>query len=190
MNSTNPEYIYGTWEQITDRFMYCANSSGATGGSSTITVENWPSHNHTFAGVEVTDDLQYMNLQITDYKYTEGQNEDYIVHLEEGELVFNFDNTSGVISYSGILTSETYSSNDIRIRLQYTPTGSISTTGSGSEFLHTYITVYAWYRKASKIREFLFFSRVRTKVRKNMTLSPPTWYFNLKNDTSIKSMWT
>ena len=36
MNSTSPADIFGgTWEQITNRFLYCADSSGSTGGSST-----------------------------------------------------------------------------------------------------------------------------------------------------------
>ena len=41
MNNLNPSIIFGfgTWEQIVDRFLYCSDSSGTTGGSST--------HNHT-----------------------------------------------------------------------------------------------------------------------------------------------
>ena len=48
MNSTDPsEKFGGTWTQITDRFLYCANSSKVEGGSAKITEENLPSHNHT-----------------------------------------------------------------------------------------------------------------------------------------------
>ncbi|EAX71630.1 hypothetical protein TVAG_325140, partial [Trichomonas vaginalis G3] len=48
MNSTNPEVVlgFGTWTQIVDRFLYCANSSKETGGSKTITGENLPAHSH------------------------------------------------------------------------------------------------------------------------------------------------
>ncbi|KAI5525432.1 keratin-associated protein family, partial [Trichomonas vaginalis G3] len=56
MNSTNPASVlgFGTWQQITDRFLYCANSSKQTGGSKTITGENLPAHSH------------YVNLNTTE----------------------------------------------------------------------------------------------------------------------------
>ena len=48
MNNTNPYdlFQFGVWSQITDRFLYCANSSKQKGGSKKITVENLPQHNH------------------------------------------------------------------------------------------------------------------------------------------------
>ncbi|KAI5484934.1 phage tail repeat-like family, partial [Trichomonas vaginalis G3] len=48
MNSTNPASVlgFGAWEQIVDRFLYCANSSKETGGSKTISGENLPAHSH------------------------------------------------------------------------------------------------------------------------------------------------
>ena len=48
MNNTNPYdlFQFGVWSQITDRFLYCANSSKQEGGSKKITVENLPQHNH------------------------------------------------------------------------------------------------------------------------------------------------
>lgn len=48
-DSTSPaETIGGTWEQITDRFLYCTTSSGTTGGANTVTltVDQMPSHRH------------------------------------------------------------------------------------------------------------------------------------------------
>ena len=58
MDSTSPaEKFGGTWEQIVDRFLYCASSSGTTGGSTTITTANLPSHTHTFSGTNVSDSL-------------------------------------------------------------------------------------------------------------------------------------
>ena len=50
MNNRNPQYYFGgTWEQIIDRFLYCANSSKVTGGSKKITIQQLPSHSHEYA---------------------------------------------------------------------------------------------------------------------------------------------
>ncbi|KAI5532357.1 keratin-associated protein family, partial [Trichomonas vaginalis G3] len=49
MNSTNPATVlgFGTWEQIVDKFLYCARYSKQTGGSKKITEANLPPHTHT-----------------------------------------------------------------------------------------------------------------------------------------------
>ena len=49
MNSTDPGTLFkGTsWKQITDTFLYCANSSGVTGGSKNISVDQLPNHYHS-----------------------------------------------------------------------------------------------------------------------------------------------
>ncbi|EAX72514.1 hypothetical protein TVAG_132490, partial [Trichomonas vaginalis G3] len=49
MNSTNPASVlgFGTWKQIVDKFLYCANSSKQTGGSKKIKEANLPPHTHT-----------------------------------------------------------------------------------------------------------------------------------------------
>ena len=46
---TSPEKVFGVgvWEQIIDKFLYCSDSSGTTGGSAKITTANLPSHTHT-----------------------------------------------------------------------------------------------------------------------------------------------
>ena len=47
MNNINPSnFLGGTWKQITDRFLYCADSSMQTGGSKKITTDNLPPHSH------------------------------------------------------------------------------------------------------------------------------------------------
>ncbi|KAI5520251.1 phage tail repeat-like family, partial [Trichomonas vaginalis G3] len=48
MDARGPQVMFGVgaWEQIVDRFLYCANSSKETGGSKTISGENLPAHSH------------------------------------------------------------------------------------------------------------------------------------------------
>ena len=47
MNPMSPAKRFGgTWEQIVDRFLYCANGSRELGGSKKITVEQLPAHTH------------------------------------------------------------------------------------------------------------------------------------------------
>lgn len=52
MNSTSPATRFGgTWVQITNKFLYCTNSSKTTGGSSTtgghtLSINEIPSHGH------------------------------------------------------------------------------------------------------------------------------------------------
>ena len=54
VNSTNPGTIFGgTWEQIKDRFLLACGSTysnGSTGGEANhkLTINEMPSHNHTF----------------------------------------------------------------------------------------------------------------------------------------------
>ena len=39
-----------TWTQITNRFLWCSTSANSTGGSTKITVDNLPAHDHGFNG--------------------------------------------------------------------------------------------------------------------------------------------
>ena len=49
MNNTSPADLFGgSWTQITDRFLYCANSSMNTGGSKKISIDQLPAHYHEF----------------------------------------------------------------------------------------------------------------------------------------------
>ena len=48
-SSTSPASLFGgSWSQITEKFLYCANSAGDTGGESThkLTINEMPSHMH------------------------------------------------------------------------------------------------------------------------------------------------
>ncbi|KAI5533841.1 hypothetical protein TVAGG3_0388720 [Trichomonas vaginalis G3] len=48
MEARGPQVMFGVgaWEQIVDRFLYCANSSKETGGSKKIKEANLPPHTH------------------------------------------------------------------------------------------------------------------------------------------------
>ena len=48
-SSTSPANLFGgQWTQITEKFLFCANSAGGTGGASTVTLSEAqiPNHKH------------------------------------------------------------------------------------------------------------------------------------------------
>ena len=62
MNNVDPAHLFGgTWKQIKDRFLYCADSSLQTGGSKNISVEQLPAHKHTF------NDTYYLPADMSGY---------------------------------------------------------------------------------------------------------------------------
>lgn len=66
-NSTSPaSFIGGTWEQLTNTFLYCSNNSGKTGGSST--------HYHTLSntGYAMIDFLISSTWLNVGYDYVSG----------------------------------------------------------------------------------------------------------------------
>ena len=123
VNETNPSELFGgTWEQIVDKFLYCTSSGGEVGGSKKISVENLPSHNHTATC-----------------------------------------STAGAHTHKYATTSScNFGSNDKDYRISTTPdwegttqsagnhthTISINNTGSGTDYMPPYMTVYAWKRTA------------------------------------------
>ncbi|EAX94127.1 hypothetical protein TVAG_233780 [Trichomonas vaginalis G3] len=130
MNSTRPEVVlgFGTWTQIVDRFLYCANSSKETGGSKTISGENLPAHSH------------YINLTTAEagwhkHRYwdwtgmTKGKGYDV---KDDVKFAINcyWDDTQGGGSHTHRIT------------------GYSETTGQSKDYMPPYMTVYAWYRNA------------------------------------------
>ncbi|EAX89638.1 hypothetical protein TVAG_346940 [Trichomonas vaginalis G3] len=75
MNSTNPADVFGfgTWQQITDRFLYCANSSKQTGGSKKITGENLPAHSH-YVNLNTQDSGWHSHTYTNSFEYPDGNN--------------------------------------------------------------------------------------------------------------------
>ena len=135
MNDINPSIIFGgTWTQIKDnKFLLCSSSSKQTGGSTTIETENMPSHTHTFEGNAITGSI------------------DNLVRYDAADTgAFSktgcFSNTSngGTRSWAG----KDFNGAKVTVQFNATPTGTISSTGSGQAYWQPYMTVFCWYRVA------------------------------------------
>ncbi|KAI5504567.1 keratin-associated protein family [Trichomonas vaginalis G3] len=127
MNSTNPATVlgFGTWEQIVNKFLYCANSSKQTGGSKKIKEANLPPHKHTgttnFSG---------------DHR-----------HSLRDHPLYNSDYEAG---YD--VLSPAYNDSTKKTFRQTEPGGNhvhtftTNPTGSGEDYMPPFMTVFAWYR--------------------------------------------
>ena len=61
---TNPSTLFGgKWEQIVDKFLYCASTSVEVGGSKKISVANLPAHNHTVAIIKTIEEASNYGLR-------------------------------------------------------------------------------------------------------------------------------
>ncbi|EAY00256.1 tail fiber protein, putative [Trichomonas vaginalis G3] len=130
MNSTRPETVlgFGTWTQIVDRFLYCANSSKETGGSKTISGENLPAHSH-YIDLS-TSQAGWHSHRFWDWSgMTKGKGYDV---KEDVKFAINcyWNNTEG----GGYHTHRV--------------SGYTQTTGQSKDYMPPYMTVYAWYRNA------------------------------------------
>ncbi|EAX75491.1 hypothetical protein TVAG_441290, partial [Trichomonas vaginalis G3] len=127
MNSTNPETVlgFGTWKQIVDKFLYCANSSKQTGGSKKIKEANLPPHTHTgttnFSG---------------DHSHSLRDHPLYNSEYEAGHDVL----------------SPSYNNAAKKIFRPTEPGGNhvhtftTNPTGSGADYMPPFVTIFAWYR--------------------------------------------
>ena len=113
--STSPADLYSgtTWEQITDRFLYCTTSGGVTGGSKTITVANLPSHDHGLNGGYA-------------WKWGKTDGDGYGVYCPSTAAAGVSDG-----NYINTRTNTMYKT---------------AVTGSGTDYMPPYYTVYAWKR--------------------------------------------
>ena len=125
---------FGEWTQITDRFLYCSSgNSGTTGGSKKISVENLPSHSHGFTGNAITGEIKNLMRYVAS---------DDSTWSKTG--CFSQTSNGGSRSWSG-----TNSSGDkVSVKFDATPSGTVKNTGSGTDYMPPYMTVYAWYRTA------------------------------------------
>ncbi|EAY18404.1 hypothetical protein TVAG_046060 [Trichomonas vaginalis G3] len=130
MNSTRPEVVlgFGTWTQIVDRFLYCANSSKETGGSKTISGENLPAHSH------------YIDLSTSQAGWHKHRYWDWSGMIK-GKGYDVKDNVKFAID---CYWSDTQGEGNHTHRVS----GYTQTTGQSKDYMPPYMTVYAWYRNA------------------------------------------
>ncbi|EAY17288.1 hypothetical protein TVAG_266510 [Trichomonas vaginalis G3] len=130
MNSTRPEVVlgFGTWTQIVDRFLYCANSSKETGGSKTISGENLPAHSH------------YIDLSTSQAGWHKHRYWDWS-GMTKGKGYDVKDNVKFAIN---CYWSDTQGDGNHT----HNVSGYTQTTGQSKDYMPPYMTVYAWYRNA------------------------------------------
>ncbi|KAI5529177.1 phage tail repeat-like family [Trichomonas vaginalis G3] len=127
MDARGPQAMFGVgaWEQIVDRFLYCANSSKQTGGSKKIKEANLPPHTHTgttnFSG---------------DHSHSLRDHPLYNSEYYAGNDVLSPDyNHSAKKTFRptepGGNHSHTFTTNP---------------TGLGKDYMPPFMTVFAWYR--------------------------------------------
>ncbi|EAX74331.1 hypothetical protein TVAG_557860 [Trichomonas vaginalis G3] len=140
MNSTNPADVFGfgTWQQITDRFLYCANSSKQTGGSKKITGENLPAHSH-YVNLNTQDSGWHSHTYTNSFEYPDGNN-----GFPDGWS--DRDASRGKYWYGNKNRwNEGYTSNGSGTH-SHNVSGYTQTTGRGTDYMPPYMTVYAWFR--------------------------------------------
>ncbi|EAX93064.1 hypothetical protein TVAG_220390 [Trichomonas vaginalis G3] len=130
MNSTNPATVlgFGMWEQIVDKFLYCANSSKQTGGSKKITEANLPPHTHT----GTTNTTGSHSHSITKRGYTN------LAAGSDRQGMHRYDISSDPVdSSTGIFCGTTGN---------HAHTFTTNPTGSGADYMPPFVTIFAWYR--------------------------------------------
>jgi len=131
MNNLNPAYVFGfgTWTQITNRFLYCSDSNaGTTGGSKKITEANLPAHKHSVSITSESGGSHTHKVKITHYDWNADKGSNGRSNVAAGQSNYNE------------FTTESAGSHTHKI------SGNTGNTGSGTDYMPPYITVYAWYR--------------------------------------------
>ncbi|EAX79476.1 hypothetical protein TVAG_578980 [Trichomonas vaginalis G3] len=130
MDVRGPQAMFGVgaWEQIVDRFLYCANSSKETGGSKTISGANLPAHSH-YIDLSTSQEGWHKHRYWDWTGMTKGKGYDVKDNVKFAIDCY-WSNTEGGGSHTHRVT-------------RYT-----QTTGQSKEYMPPYMTVYAWYRIA------------------------------------------
>ncbi|KAI5510120.1 phage tail repeat-like family [Trichomonas vaginalis G3] len=128
MDARGPQVMFGVgaWEQIVDRFLYCANSSKEMGGSKTITGENLPAHSH------------YIDLSTSQAGWHKHRYWDWSGMIK-GKGYDVKDNVKFAID---CYWSNTEGGGNHTHRVS----GYTQTTGQSKDYMPPFMTVYAWYR--------------------------------------------
>ncbi|KAI5531068.1 phage tail repeat-like family [Trichomonas vaginalis G3] len=127
MDARGPQVMFGVgaWEQIVDRFLYCANSSKETGGSKKITEANLPPHTHT--GTTNTSGNHTHSLRdhpLYNSEYYAGNDVLSPGYNHSAKKTFRPTEPGGNHSH-------TFTTNP---------------TGLGKDYMPPFMTVFAWYR--------------------------------------------
>ncbi|KAI5551355.1 phage tail repeat-like family, partial [Trichomonas vaginalis G3] len=127
MEARGPQAMFGVgaWEQIVDRFLYCANSSKETGGSKTISGENLPAHSH------------YVSLTTSREGWHKHRYWDW-TGMTKGK---GYDVKDDVKFAINCYWDDTWGEGDHTHRVS----GYTQTTGQSKDYMPPYMTVYAWY---------------------------------------------
>lgn len=137
-NDINPNVLFGgVWERVSKGCLYCCDDgeeAGTYGGSNKITVDNLPSHNHTFTGNAITGDVSARPYSAdTGCVYT--PHGCFSVSAEGGSSVNNRFSRS---SYNGLKSN--------LLSFNATPSGTISNTGEGTDYIPYHFKVVVWKR--------------------------------------------
>ena len=144
MTDLNPAYVFGfgTWTQITNRFLYCSDSNaGTTGGSKKILTTNLPAHKHHIDSYTNTDGSHKHTLH-SEYDDFNGNMGSGFKDATMANAKFSLPNDTGTTG--AIYTRDSYTNTDgsHRHRIQI----DTQNTGDGTDYMPPFINVYCWYR--------------------------------------------
>lgn len=146
MTDLNPAYVFGfgTWTQITDRFLWCSSgTSGQTGGSKKISVDNLPAHSHHIDSYTNTDGAHKHTL-LSEYDDFNGNMGSGFKDATMANAKFSLPNDTGTTGAVYTRNSYTQTDGSHKHRIQI----DTQNKGSGTDYMPPYITVFAWYRSA------------------------------------------